>query len=362
MHNESLKPGSSLADGRFIIDKLMAKGGFSYIYEGRLIYHLALDNEFVSIKAEERPVVIKELYISDKSHREPDGITLRWNDENEPDEESRLSYRIKNKTRNEALKLRMLTSPYILRLIGAFEENNTIYQITEKIQGAIDFHKKLSLSSDKVGKKLSVQDALRYITQVSEALKEVHSNNIVHLDIKPENILCDYADNAILMDFGISMTIGENMGKSSILTAASRPWAPPEQYNAKSMITVSFASDIYSLGQTFYAFLTGVIPPDFSEVTSGSAILQLPSEYNKEVSDYLDEVVTKCIQTKRDKRYQTIEEFLFALQGENDYKAIVNKAQDAVQQENYEQAIHLLNDSERYVSLSPDLLNLKLEC
>lgn len=360
-HDESLKPGSSLADGRFIVDKLIAKGGFSYIYEGRIIYRLALDNEFVSIKVEEKPVVIKELYISEKSRRESDGITLRWNDENEPDEKNRLSYRIKNKTRNEALKLRLLTSPYILKLIGAFEENNTIYQITEKIEGAVDFHKRQGLSAEKIGTKLSVFDAVRYITQISEALKEVHGKNIVHLDIKPENILCDYKDNAILIDFGISMTIGENTGKSTVLTAASRPWSPPEQYNIKDTVAISFASDIYSLGQTFYAFLTGVIPPDFSEVTSGSTILQLPSEYNKDVTDYLDEVVIKCIQTKRDKRYQTIEDFLLALQGEDDYKVLIDKAQKAEQNEEYERAIHLLNESEKYIPLSSDLLELRYE-
>lgn len=360
-HDESLKPGSSLADGRFIVDKLIAKGGFSYIYEGRIIYRLALDNEFVSIKAEEKPVVIKELYISEKSRRESDGITLRWNDENEPDEKNRLSYRIKNKTRNEALKLRLLTSPYILKLIGAFEENNTIYQITQKIEGAVDFHKRQGLSAEKIGTKLSVFDAIRYITQISEALKEVHGKNIVHLDIKPENILCDYKDNAILIDFGISMTIGEKTGRSTVLSAASRPWAPPEQYNTKDTMAISFASDIYSLGQTFYAFLTGVIPPDFSEVTSGSAILQSPSEYNKDVTDYLDEVVIKCIQSKRDKRYQTIEEFLFALQGEDDYKVLIDKAQKAEQNEEYEQAIHLLNESEKYIPLSSDLLELRYE-
>ena len=360
-HDESLKPGSSLADGKFIVDKLIAKGGFSYIYEGRIIYRLAVDNEFVSIKAEEKPVVIKELYISEKSRRESDGITLRWNDENELDEKNRLSYRIKNKTRNEALKLCLLKSPHILKLIGAFEENNTIYQITEKIEGAVDFHKRQGLSAEKIGTKLSVFDAVRYITQISEALKEVHGKNIVHLDIKPENILCDHKDNAILIDFGISMTIGEKTGKSAVLSAASCPWAPPEQYNTKDTVAISFASDIYSLGQTFYAFLTGVIPPDFSEVTSGSAILQSPSEYNKDVTHYLDEVVFKCIQSNRDKRYQTIEEFLFALQGKDDYKVLIDKAEKAEQNEEYERAIHLLNESEKYIPLSSKLLELRYE-
>ena len=360
-HDESLKPGSSLADGKFIVDKLIAKGGFSYIYEGRIIYRLAVDNEFVSIKAEEKPVVIKELYISEKSRRESDGITLRWNDENELDEKNRLSYRIKNKTRNEALKLCLLKSPHILKLVGAFEENNTIYQITEKIEGAVDFHKRQGLSAEKIGTKLSVFDAVRYITQISEALKEVHGKNIVHLDLKPENILCDHKDNAILIDFGISMTIGEKTGKSAVLSAASCPWAPPEQYNTKDTVAISFASDIYSLGQTFYAFLTGVIPPNFSEVTSGSAILQSPSEYNKDVTHYLDEVVFKCIQSNRDKRYQTIEEFLFALQGEDDYEVLIAKSKKAGQNGEYERAIHLLNESEKYIPLSSDLLELRYE-
>ena len=104
-----------------------------------------------------------------------------------------------------------------------------------------------------------------------------------------------------------------------------------------------------------------MIPPDFSEVTSGSTILQSPSEYNKDVTDYLDEVVIKCIQSKRDKRYQTIEEFLFALQGEDDYKVLIDKAQKAEQNEEYEQAIHLLNESEKYIPLSSDLLELRYE-
>lgn len=254
-----------------------------------------------------------------------------------------------------------MKSPHILKLIGAFEENNTIYQITEKIEGAVDFHKRQGLSAEKIGTKLSVFDAVRYITQISEALKEVHGKNIVHLDIKPENILCDHKDNAILIDFGISMTIGEKTGKSAVLSAASCPWAPPEQYNTKDTVAISFASDIYSLGQTFYAFLTGVIPPDFSEVTSGSAILQSPSEYNKDVTHYLDEVVFKCIQSNRDKRYQTIEEFLFALQGKDDYKVLIDKAEKAEQNEEYERAIHLLNESEKYIPLSSKLLELRYE-
>lgn len=360
MHENSLKPGTTLSKGQFVIDRLIAKGGFSFIYEGRIIYKITHPNELVSINVEEKNVVIKELYISDKSYRSSDGISIKWNDENNPDVENRLSTKIKHKTINEGHKLRLLSSPYILKIIGAIDENNTIYLITEKIEGAIDFYKKLNLSQEQMGKKLPLNDALRYITQVSEALIEVHSKNIVHLDIKPENILCNNKDEAILIDFGISMTVGEDAGKSTILSAASRPWAPPEQYNIKDTTSISFATDIYSLGQTLYVFLTGVIPPDFSSITSGSEILAAPSGYNREVSDYLDEVVMKCLQIRRDKRYQTIGDFLTALKGEKEYLNLIEDAKKCDEKQRYEEGIHLLNKSEKYIPLTNELWELRL--
>lgn len=360
--DQSLQPGTRLSGGKFIIDRLIGRGGFSFIYEGRIIYRLDLDNDFVGLQAEEKSVVIKELYNKDYARRSDDRIRLQWNDDNRPLEE-RFSEKIKSKTRSEAIKLRNLRHPNILHIIGAVEENNTIYQITQKIEGAVDLSKKLGLGTE-AAQRLSLAQARKYIIEVVQALKLVHSLNIIHLDIKPENILIDQNDRAILIDFGISMTLdGKDYQVSSIiLNAASRPWAPVEQYSITDRSSVGFESDIYALGQTIYALLTGIIPPDHTSILSGTATLVAPSEYNREVSDYLDCVICKCIEMKRSHRYQTIEDFERAFNGEVEYNHIVARAEEAARAEQWAEAIALLNEAERYIPLSFELEELRRAC
>ncbi len=259
---QHLPAGTTLAEGSIVIDKLIGQGGFSFVYKGSMYLSARTDNAFVTGKGYKIPVIIKELFIADRAGRQPDGKTIYWNDENNPNEETRLSSRIKEKTVSEAKKLQKLQDcPYVVKIINAFRENNTIYQVTEEISNAVDFKEKLQLSEDQQGVVLPLKQTLKYIHQISEALREVHHNDIVHLDIKPENILCDSYDNAILIDFGISVTISSTgtKSKTTFLGAASIPWAPNEQlYN--NYAAIGFATDIYSLGQTFYAFLTGRIP------------------------------------------------------------------------------------------------------
>lgn len=359
---QSLQAGTRLSGGKFVIDRLIARGGFSFIYEGRIIYRLDLDNELVGLQAEEKPVVIKELYNKDYARRGDDGIRLQWNDDNRPIEE-RFSEKIKSKTRSEAIKLRNLRHPNILHIIGAVEENNTIYQITQKIEGAVDLAKKLGLGTE-AGLPLPLEQARKYILEVVQALKLVHSHNIIHLDIKPENILIDRDDRAILIDFGISMTLdGQDYKVSSIiLNAASRPWAPVEQYSMTDRSSVGFESDIYALGQTIYALLTGIVPPDHTSILSGTATLVAPSEYNREVSDYLDRVICKCVEMKRSHRYQTIEDFERAFCGEADYAQLVARAERAVEVEQWAEAIALLNEAEGYIPLPYEQEELRRAC
>lgn len=362
LHDQSLQPGTRLSGGKFVIDRLIGRGGFSFIYEGRIIYRLDLDNELVGLQAEEKPVIIKELYNKDYAQRGKDGINLQWNDDNRPLEE-RFSEKIKSKTRSEAIKLRNLRHPNILHIIGAVEENNTIYQITQKIEGAVDLSKKLGLGTE-VAQKLPLVQARKYILELVQALKLVHSLNIIHLDIKPENILIDQEDRAILIDFGISMTLdGKDYQVSSIiLNAASRPWAPVEQYSMTDRSSVGFESDIYALGQTIYALLTGIIPPDHTSILSGTATLVAPSEYNREVSDYLDCVICKCIEMKRSQRYQTIEDFERAFNGEKEYDQLINRAEEASRAEQWAEAFSLLNEAEGYIPLSYELEELRRNC
>lgn len=354
-----LPAGTTLAEGSIVIDKLIGQGGFSFVYKGSMYLSARTDNAFVTGKGYKIPVIIKELFIADRAGRQPDGKTIYWNDENNPNEETRLSSRIKEKTVKEAKKLKKLQDcPYVVKIINAFRENNTIYQVTEEISNAVDFKEKLQLSEDQQGVVLPLKQTLKYIRQISEALREVHHNDIVHLDIKPENILCDSYDNAILIDFGISVTISSTgtKSKTTFLGAASIPWAPNEQlYN--DYAAIGFATDIYSLGQTFYAFLTGRIP---IYISSNSYLP--PSAYNSEVSPYLDKVIAKCIQAEAIDRYQTIDEFLVAFEGEKDYTKLITEAQKAATLQQYEKALRLLRQSEKYIPLTPELTELRKQC
>jgi len=356
---QHLPAGTTLAKKSIVIDKLIGQGGFSFVYKGSMYLSASTDNAFVTGKGYKIPVIIKELFIADRAGRQPDGKTIYWNDENNPNEETRLSSRIKEKTVREAEKLQKLQDcPYVVKIMNAFRENNTIYQVTEEISNAVDFKEKLQLSEDQQGVVLPLKQTLKYIRQISEALREVHHNDIVHLDIKPENILCDSYDNAILIDFGISVTISSTgtKSKTTFLGAASIPWAPNEQlYN--NYAAIGFATDIYSLGQTFYAFLTGRIP---IYISSNSYLP--PSAYNSEVSPYLDKVIAKCIQAEAIDRYQTIDEFLVAFEGEKDYTNLITQAQKAATLQQYEKALRLLRQSEKYIPLTPELTELRKQC
>ena len=190
----SLKPNTLLVNpennnDRYLIKKLINKGGFSFIYEADMIFYITSKIGEREISRQE--VVIKELFYPDKASRDKHTSIVNWSDEYEPNS---LSKKIKEKTLSEAIKLCGLSSPNILYIYSALDLNNTIYIVTKKIDGAEDFSKILKLDSS-TPCKLSLDDTLKYFNQICDALQEVHNQNIVHLDIKPENILRDSSGN-----------------------------------------------------------------------------------------------------------------------------------------------------------------------
>ncbi|MGM9860560.1 MAG: protein kinase, partial [Muribaculaceae bacterium] len=116
---------------------------------------------------------------------------------------------------------------------------------------------------------MSEARALGYIRQVCAALHYVHSQNRLHLDIKPNNIMVTGNNRAILIDFGVSKQYDEASGENtSTLLGCTPGYAPPEQMsqNIKHFYP---ATDVYSLGATLYDLLTGEAPPDAAKRISG---------------------------------------------------------------------------------------------
>ena len=289
VNRDALPKGTKLQGGKFIVDCLFSdQGGFSLIYEGRAIRKV--EDEFFGssrVNIIEEDVIIKELYFRDKSERREGQTALTWHPKDKNDKE--LIKTFKEKTKSEAEKLARLVekTPYIIVIYAAFEENDTVYLITKKIEGAKDFRSIIKGDKKKAiaPEKLELKASLRYIHNVCEALKVVHNNNIIHLDIKPSNILRDEKDNAVLIDFGISVSVETGQIKTLLDGAISRHYSPPEQ-GSKDKKNIGFYSDIYALGATMYFFFTGGhLPPEYGELISSGETFLPPSHSNDEVSE-----------------------------------------------------------------------------
>ncbi|MEO3238107.1 serine/threonine-protein kinase, partial [Parabacteroides distasonis] len=141
--------------------------------------------------------------------------------------------------------------PYIVNVLEVFEENNTAYIAMEYISG---FSLKYMLEKNGI---LPEATVLKYVRQIGEALQFVHDKSILHLDIKPSNILIDKNGNARLIDFGVSKRYDiEQEETSTTMLTLSKGFASIEQYDNEGTQVFSPRPDIYSLGATMYNLLT----------------------------------------------------------------------------------------------------------
>ena len=289
-----LKENTLLQGGKYRIIGKLGQGGFGITY---LAEQSGLGRE----------VAIKEFFMSEYCNR--DSATSRVFIGTEG---SRMTVnRFLEKFLKEARNIANLKHPNIIAIYDIFEENNTAYYVME-------YHPEGSLWSlvDKQGA-MNEKQALHYIQQVALALKHIHNHRIMHLDIKPENILIDENNNAILIDFGISKVYDKHATvpmhktpRSSIVTF-SPEYAPIEQYTTDGVAEFSPATDIYSLGATLFTLLTGNCPP--------TAVKLVESDYLAEklilhkVSQQNIEAVVRSMAFTKEKRPQSIDEFLLLI-------------------------------------------------
>ncbi|MDE6697803.1 MAG: protein kinase [Muribaculaceae bacterium] len=152
--------------------------------------------------------------------------------------------------------------------------------------------------------------ALKYIRIVANAITYMHSKKMNHLDIKPANIMLRKSDDApILIDFGLAKQYDSTGDQTSTTPVGiSHGYAPIEQYRPGGVATFTPQSDVYALGATLYALLTGQTPPHYSDILE-EGLPELPSS----VSHVTVTAIEKAMETKKTKRPSSIEEFLALL-------------------------------------------------
>ena len=285
-----LREGALLERGKYRIISSLGRGGFGITY-------LA---EQVMTK---RKVCIKEFFPKDYYTREGDTSQLTLASAGFAEAMNRY----KAKFIKEAQTIAAIDHPNIIHIFDAFEDNGTAYYVMEYIDG-------VSLSSIvKERGAMSEAMAVDYIRQVAAALEYIHNRQIMHLDIKPGNIMVRKDDDrAILIDFGLSKHYDEKSGEATSTTpvGVSHGFAPMEQYKQGGVKEFSPETDIYSLGATLYYLVTGTVPPDAADVAD-DGLPTLPAH----LSESTRTTIERAMSEKRKRRPHSIGEFLALLDG-----------------------------------------------
>ncbi len=296
-----LNEGTLLQGGAYKIVRFIKSGGFGCTYEAM---HLLLNKR----------VAIKEFFVKDFCNREDETGRITVGTVSKVS----LVDRLKQKFIDEASGLSALDHEGIVNVSNLFLENGTAYYVMDYIDGC-----SLDVYIQQNGP-LTESAALDYIGQACDALKYVHDKNILHLDIKPGNLMLDKEGKIRLIDFGTSKQYDECDGENTSTLLGNTPgYAPPEQSNTK-VSTFTPATDVYSLGATLYKLLTGVTPPTANERSSGEELEPLPET----VSSSTSEAIMKAMRLNKKERLQSIDEFKALLMPDAD--AAVHSVPDNV--------------------------------
>ena len=205
-----------------------------------------------------------------------------------------------SKFRVEAQSAASLIHPNIVNVYDVGEDEGLYYIVMELIEG-------ITLKSyiEKKGQ-LSVKETISIAIQIANGIECAHNNQIVHRDIKPQNIMISREGKVKVTDFGIARAASANTINGNAM--GSVHYISPEQAGGKY---VDEKSDIYSLGITMFEMLTGKVPFD-GESTVSIALMHIQSdvpsvkEYIPDIPISIEKIVLKCTQNKADNRYPKI--------------------------------------------------------
>ena len=209
-----------------------------------------------------------------------------------------------SKFRVEAQSTAGLMHPNIVNVYDVGDEDGVNYIVMELVDG-ITLKKYIEKKS-----RLSVKEAVSIAIQVAMGLEAAHNNNIIHRDIKPQNIMISKEGKVKVTDFGIAKAATSNTITSNVM--GSVHYTSPEQARGGYS---DAKSDIYSLGITLFEMLTGRVPFN-GDTTVAIAIkhiqeeLPSPADYNDEIPVSVEKIVLKCCQKSPDRRYQNAAELI----------------------------------------------------
>lgn len=225
--------------------------------------------------------------------------------------------------RREAQAVAALNHPNIVQIYDFGDDKGFMYIVMEHVPGGT-LH-------DKMGSRFTVEEVLRHIGPVADALEHAHNQGIIHRDVKPSNILIDESGKPILSDFGLARMLNQ---QSAQITGGSLYGTPeymsPEQAMGRP---VDAKSDLYSLGIIIYQMLLGQTP--FRSNTPTTTLLAhihgpvpSPRSVDPQVDPGVETVLIQALAKDPGERQATPTRLIRALAGEPEVVEVPDVEQD----------------------------------
>lgn len=205
--------------------------------------------------------------------------------------------------KQEAQAAAALQSPYIVSVYDWGKDADTYYIVMEYLRGT-----DLKSGIRKHGA-LDCKKVAQIGSQIAQALSVAHRHDIIHRDIKPQNIMVQPDGNIKVMDFGIARAKNSHLTQDNSVLGTAH-YVSPEQTQGKEL---GPTTDIYSLGIVMYEAATGQVPFQGDDAIS-VALKQVneqpkpPSQLNPAVDPSLESIILKCMQKNPAERFQTADE------------------------------------------------------
>lgn len=304
-YNYVLPQGFVLRGGKrdYVVEKVLGKGGFGVTY--KVIGHVDVDN--IDFDA---PFAVKE-YFPDICSREDDNATIKIPETKQSEVANGLKdFVTEAKRLQDTCKL----NHNIVNVNEVFEANGTAYYVLEYLGGG-DLRKKVKESPNKA---LTEQQMLELMLPVGKAVQCLHEKNILHLDIKPDNIVMRKGrngspDEPVLIDFGLATHFNSSGTPTSMTPSqgVSAGYSPIEQYSLLRQFDPRL--DVYAFCATCLYLLTGKDPVEALRMPAVFDDSMIPST----VSDKVRQAIKHGMSKERDFRTPTMKQLLEELQGKN---------------------------------------------